>query len=415
MKKERMMLILLCGMLAVSCAKLQGADTKDTGIQAADSGIPIKDNDNFENALQNGSDHQYGNTPPKETEKETGEIEQEKKDETESDSIIPEDSTGEREEPEKNSPQIEDFVIEATEETAFVTTASVNVRMLPSLEGEVLELLKKGTDITVTGFSGEWYQISYHGTSAFVFAEYAAKKKVTSETMTSSEYIPTVTPLDGTNIVHKVSDTAPWIVIDAGHQKKGNSAKEPVGPGADTMKAKVSSGTCGQWTKVEEYKLNLTVALKLRDALLQEGYNVIMIRETHDVDISNAQRALIANEADADVFIRIHANGSDNASVYGMMTICPTAKNPYCSDIYQASRKLSDCVLTHMMDQTGAKKGHVWETDTMSGINWCNVPVTIVEMGYMSNKEEDYLLQDVQYQEKLVKGMVEGIREYLGE
>lgn len=115
------------------------------------------------------------------------------------------------------------------------------------------------------------------------------------------------------------SDDAPWIVIDPGHQSKGNYAKEPVGPGATDRKAKVSSGTQGKWTGVAEYKLNLEVSLQLRDALLAEGYNVIMIRETNEVDIANSERAAIANESNADVFIRIHANGSENQSAQGML------------------------------------------------------------------------------------------------
>lgn len=243
----------------------------------------------------------------------------------------------------------------------------------------------------------------------------------------TSEATPTVTPTvaptatpvvhetaPGTNIVHKVSEAAPWIVIDAGHQSKADSEREPVGPGAAETKAKVSSGTQGKWTGVSEYALNLEISLRLRDALLLEGYNVIMIRETNEVNISNAERATIANEAQADVFIRIHADGSDNPAAQGMMTICPTPKNVYCKEIYEESRRLSDCVLRQMVAKTGAKSRKVWETDTMSGINWCQVPVTIVEMGFMSNKEEDYLLQDAQYQEKIVQGILEGIQEYLG-
>ena len=214
--------------------------------------------------------------------------------------------------------------------------------------------------------------------------------------------------------MHKVSEAAPWIVIDAGHQSKADSEREPVGPGAAETKAKVSSGTQGKWTGVSEYALNLEISLRLRDALLLEGYNVIMIRETNEVNISNAERATIANEAQADVFIRIHADGSDNPAAQGMMTICPTPKNVYCKEIYEESRRLSDCVLRQMVAKTGAKSRKVWETDTMSGINWCQVPVTIVEMGFMSNKEEDYLLQDAQYQEKIVQGILEGIQEYLG-
>lgn len=234
-----------------------------------------------------------------------------------------------------------------------------------------------------------------------------------TETKAPQPTNPSVTH-EGTGIRYEVSADAPWIVIDAGHQAKGNSEKEPVGPGSDEMKAKVASGTSGKWSGLAEYELTLEVSLKLRDALIGRGYNVIMIRETNDVNISNAERAIIANNANADVFIRIHANGSENASANGILTICPTKNNPYCSEIYNNSYALSKSVLECMVACTQAANKGIMQTDTMSGINWCKLPVTIVEMGFMTNQKEDLLMATDDYQNKLVAGMSEGIEKYLG-
>lgn len=202
------------------------------------------------------------------------------------------------------------------------------------------------------------------------------------------------------------------IVIDAGHQAKGNYEKEPVGPGASEMKNKVAAGTTGAFTGLPEYRLTLMVAEKLQKILQERGYETVMIRTTHDVNISNAERAEMANELSADAFIRIHANGSTNADVNGILTICQTKSNPYNGDLYEVSRLLSESVLDEMVAVTGAKRLNLMETDTMSGINWCRVPVTIVEMGFMSNKEEDEKMATEAYQELLALGIANGIDRY---
>ncbi|WP_286811337.1 N-acetylmuramoyl-L-alanine amidase [Bacteroides sp. Phil13] len=202
------------------------------------------------------------------------------------------------------------------------------------------------------------------------------------------------------------------IVIDAGHQAKGNSEQEPIGPGAKKTKKKVSGGTRGTTTGMYEYKLNLIVALKLQGRLQDAGYRVIMTRTSNEVNISNAQRAKMANDAGADAMIRIHANGSENQSVCGVETISNTIDNPYNGDIYPECHLLSECLLTGIVDATGAQDKGIWETDTMTGINWSKVPTTIVEMGYMTNKEEETLLTSDDYQNKIVEGIVAGLNQY---
>ena len=215
------------------------------------------------------------------------------------------------------------------------------------------------------------------------------------------------------NIIVEKQNTKKIVVIDPGHQKKGDNSKEPIGPGATETKAKVTTGATGVATGQTEAELNLKVGLLLQTELKNRGYDVIMIRTTNEVNISNSQRADIANNANADVFIRIHADSAENASAVGMSTLCQTQKNPYNSEFAEKSYKLSKSVLDNMAKTTGARNRGVTRTDNMSGINWAKVPTTIIEMGFLSNAEEDKLLSTQEYQKKIVIGIADGVDEYL--
>ena len=125
------------------------------------------------------------------------------------------------------------------------------------------------------------------------------------------------------NKVKNYTEKKKTIVIDPGHQAKGDSSKEPIGPGASETKAKVTTGATGIYTKQKESELALKVALLLEKELKQKGYNVIMTRKTNNINISNSQRAKIANNAKADAFIRIHADSYDNSEVNRSIYIMP--------------------------------------------------------------------------------------------
>lgn len=203
------------------------------------------------------------------------------------------------------------------------------------------------------------------------------------------------------------------VAIDAGHQAKGNSEQEPIGPGASETKPKVASGTHGDASGLDEYQLNLTVSLKLRDELVKRGYEVYMVRETHEVDISNKERAELAAASGSDILVRIHANGDTNTSISGALTMAPSGDNPYLSrDLITRSTNLSQEIITGFCQATGAKNLGVQGYNNMSGINWTQIPVTIVEMGFMSNQDDDLHMADDVYQNKMVQGIANGIDAY---
>lgn len=209
--------------------------------------------------------------------------------------------------------------------------------------------------------------------------------------------------------------TKELVAIDAGHQNAAMRTLEPLGPGSTEKKAMLTAGTQGVATGINEYVLNLEVALRLRNELISRGYSVIMIRETHTVRLSNAARAEIANAYDADIFVRIHANGSTDKSARGAYGLCMTSKNPFNGDLYKGSRKLADAIADNLCKKTGVQRLNTWETDTMTGINWAKMPVTIIEIGYMSNPDEDRLMATDEFRKNAAVGMANGIDEYFAD
>jgi len=197
------------------------------------------------------------------------------------------------------------------------------------------------------------------------------------------------------------------IGIDPGHQAKGDSTLEPVAPGSDLMKAKVSSGTQGRFTRVPEYEVNLAVGLLLQSLLEEHGATVIMTREINDVNISNIERAQLFNEAGTDYALRLHCNGSDDSSIYGAFMLVPET-NPFLEDCNRAAEIMIDS----FCKATDAKNLGITIRSDLSGFNWCDRMVVLIEMGHMTNETEDYLLTDPDYQEKMAMGMLEGILIY---
>lgn len=203
------------------------------------------------------------------------------------------------------------------------------------------------------------------------------------------------------------------VCLDPGHQATGNSAQEPVGPGATETKDKVSSGATGVTTGQFEYAYALDLALKVKERLEAYGITVVMTRTTNNVDISNAQRAAVANEAGADLFVRIHADSNVNADLSGISTLYPGG-NSWVAAIAGESLTAATLIQQEMVASTGAKDRGLTERSDLSGFNYAEVPSVLVETGFMSNPAEDKLLASEEYQNKLADGITRGILAYLG-
>lgn len=201
--------------------------------------------------------------------------------------------------------------------------------------------------------------------------------------------------------------TGALIGIDPGHQRRGDNTLEPVAPGSSQKKARVTSGTEGVATGIPEYRLNLEVGLLLRDRLEELGAEVIMTRDVHDINISNAERAKLTNDANSDLVIRIHADGSNNRALRGAKMLVPSGI--VSAQVQTVSRSAGEIVFAAFLRATDARSEGVIPRSDLTGFNWSTVPVILIEMGYMSNPDEDRLLNTPEYQAKIVDGLSQGI------
>lgn len=204
------------------------------------------------------------------------------------------------------------------------------------------------------------------------------------------------------------------VTLDPGHQAEESIILEPIGPESDVMKPRVSSGTLGIETKIPEHELVLDISLRVREILVEKGIDVVMTRTTDDVDLSNIDRARIANESDSDLFVRIHANGADDIKVSGISAYYPGTGNNWAGHLSDDSRRASLMILEGIVRETGAKDRGARASNSYTGINWSEVPVTIIETGFMTNPHEDRLLATDEYRQKVARGIADGIIQYLG-
>lgn len=351
--------------------------------------------------------------------------------------------SGESSQEETETPEPETSKYQPVDETVVVTADLLNVRKEDRADARIYVQLKTGEKLHRTGYNEEWSQVEYDGKTAYVASDMvevwieetnspetdpqpeadpaapqAAPEDVSGSPEQASQAAAGAVPVDAAGRAAEAQAEVPWnghtVAIDAGHQAKANAEKEPIGPGSETMKAKMPQGGVGTRSGVKEYELTLTLAKKLEKELKARGYHTVMIRTGHDVNLSNSQRSAMANDSEAEIFIRLHANSMDNSSVYGALGMCMTAQNPYNAELHDQSYRLAKSIIDNICAQTGTKNRGVQEVDNSGEINWSQIPVAVVETGFLSNPDEDRWLQDESYQDKLVAGIAAAVDSYFG-
>lgn len=169
---------------------------------------------------------------------------------------------------------------------------------------------------------------------------------------------------------------------------------------------------------ITEASINLSIAKKVQELLEKSGNKVILtrtdenaiydegcttIKEMKVSDIKN--RVKIGNESSADIFVSIHLNKIDQKKYWGWQTFFKQGNDE--------SKKLATCIQDGISDIIEKKNKRVpLKIQNIYIIEHVKIPTTIVECGFLSNEEEEKLLQTEEYQNKLAQGIYLGILQY---
>lgn len=198
------------------------------------------------------------------------------------------------------------------------------------------------------------------------------------------------------------------IVIDPGHSSTGTPGNEPVSPNSSITKLKDGLGATGKYSNIEEHKTNMSVALLLKKELESKGYNVVLTKESVEQSKSNIERAQVGNKNNADLVVRIHADACEDSSVKGASIHVP-ANNNFTSNFYEISKSYGSKIINTYAQEVNMKNRGVIERNDLTGFNWSKVPVVLVEMGFLSNKEDDMFVSNDENHPKIAKAIANGI------
>ena len=199
--------------------------------------------------------------------------------------------------------------------------------------------------------------------------------------------------------------TAALICLDPGHGTVPaiGRQREPIGPGSPITKIKDGGGAPGETEAV------LAIARRTRALLLRRGYRVAMTRTGSTFRGGNIERARFCNRRGAALMLRIHADGSTDPSRRGASTLFPARRTGWTDDVYGRSRRAARAIQGSLVGATRARNLGLVERSDLTGFNWADVPVVLVETGFMTNPTEGRLLRTSAYQWRVARGLAAGV------
>lgn len=288
---------------------------------------------------------------------------------------------------------------------------TINVRVAASTDADIYKLLPGGEVLNRVGYNEEWTKVIVDESTFYVYSEYVIQTEPPAGTLPEATEEETPTDTATKSDAEKVKKI---VMLDPANQAVVNAEQVEIGPNTDVTKQGASTGNIGTTLGTKESELNLTYAKLLKTELESRGYQVLMTRDTDEINLSNKDRALLANDSEATVYVRIQMNFSENSSLTGVMGVCMTPDSEFNSDLYNDSYRLATRLIQGVLDNTACTNQGIYETDQMTAINWSEKPVALIKLGYLSNEEEESKLIDQDYQKEIVQGLADGLDAYYG-
>lgn len=287
---------------------------------------------------------------------------------------------------------------------------TVNVRVSPTTDADIYRMLPDGEVLNRIGYNEEWTKVLLDGSAFYVHSDFVIQTEPPTGTLPdTTEETPTDAATDGD--AQKIKKI---VMIDPANQAVVNAEQVEIGPDTEVTKQGASTGNVGTTLGTKESELNLTYANLLKTELESRGYQVLLTRDTDQINLSNKDRALLANDSEATVYVRIQMNFSENSSLTGVMGVCMPEDSAFNGDLYKDSYRLTTRLIEGVLNNTACTNQGIYETDQMTAINWSEKPVALIKLGYLSNADEEAKLVDTSYQQEIIKGLADGLDAYYG-
>jgi N-acetylmuramoyl-L-alanine amidase len=183
------------------------------------------------------------------------------------------------------------------------------------------------------------------------------------------------------------------IGLDLGHGGRDPGAVDPVQPEQ------------GDHLYSEEKTIVLPIGLEVKRLLEAAGHEVVMTR-TSDETLSLPQRTKILNDAKCDIAVSIHVNSSTSSTPNYIATLIQS--------IGGQAEKIAKCVQSRLVQATGWPDGGI-KVANLHMTRETKMPAVLVELGFLSNPEQERQLADPAFRLKLAQAIASGILEYIGE